>query len=70
MTQSSLGLNEQIELVEKRVQLEKLQLKAGVQGLRSSLRHVVSGRSGLGAIFLIAAVVGTLGGRKLTSRRR
>jgi hypothetical protein len=70
MTQSSLGLNEQIELVEKRVQLDKLQLKAGVQGLRSSLRHIVSGRTGMGAIFLIAAVVGTLGGRKLTSRRR
>ncbi len=70
MTQISRSPHEQIALVESRVRLEKLQLKAAVQGLRASVRDIVSGPGGLFGIFLAAAVVGTLGGRKLASRRR
>jgi hypothetical protein len=70
MKRASITLRDHIDLVEKRVRLEKLQMTVAVQGLRSSVRNIVSGPGGVAAIFLAAAVAGIFGGRKLTSRRR
>lgn len=65
MTRASPSLRDQIALAERRVQLEKLQLKVAVQGLRSSALAVVSGPIGMTALFLAAAVAASVGGRKL-----
>jgi hypothetical protein len=70
MKRASVTLHDQIEIVEKRVRLEKLQLTAAIQGLRTSVRNIVAGPGGVVAIFLAAAVAGIFGARKLTSRRR
>lgn len=69
MNQTSSTPHDQIALVESRVHLEKLQMKAAVQGLRFSVRDIVSGPGGLVGVFLAAAIVGAIGGRKLASRR-
>ena len=70
MKRASVTLHDQIDIVEKRVRLEKFQLTSAVQGLRTSVRNIVSGPGGVAAIFLAAAVAGIFGGRKLRSRRR
>jgi hypothetical protein len=70
MKRASVTLPDEIDIVEKRVRLEKLQLTSAVQGLRTSVRNIVSGPGGVVAIFLAAAVAGIFGGRKLSSRRR
>ena len=70
MKRASVTLHDQIDTVEKRVRLEKLQLTLGIRGLRTSVRDIVSGPGGVVAIFLAAAVAGFVGGRKLRSRRR
>jgi hypothetical protein len=62
---ASASLRDQIALAERRVQLEKLQLKVAAQGLRSSALAAVSGPVGLMALFLAAAAAGSVGGRKL-----
>jgi hypothetical protein len=70
MKRAPVTLHDQIDIVEKRVRLEKLQLTVAIQGLRTSVWNIVSGPGGVAAIFLVAAVAGIYGGRKLTSRRR
>jgi hypothetical protein len=70
MTQPSLSLHDQIDLVEGRVRLKTLRLKVTVQELRSGARFLVSGHRGLTALFLLAAVIGAIGGRKFTSLRK
>lgn len=65
MSPASASLRDQIALAERRVQLEKLQLKVAAQGLRSSALAVVSGPIGMMALFLAAAAAGSVGGRKL-----
>ena len=65
MIHASASLRDQIALAERRVQLEKLQLKVAAQGLRSSALAAVSGPVGLMALFLAAAAAGSVGGRKL-----
>jgi hypothetical protein len=61
-----VSLPEQIALVERRVQLEKLHFKVVVQDLRSSALRVAAGPIGLIALFVAAGVAGSVGGRKLT----
>ena len=70
MKRASVSLHDEIDMVEKRVRLEKLQLTVAIEGLRTSVRNIVSGPGGVVATFLVAAVAGIYGGRKLTSRRR
>jgi len=65
LSPASASLIDQIALAERRVQLEKLQLKVAAQGLRSSALAAVSGPVGLMALFLAAAAAGSVGGRKL-----
>jgi hypothetical protein len=67
---SRLSLHDQIEFAEKRVRLDKLNLKMRIQGIRESTRAVVSSPLGLAGVFLATGVVGALGGRKLISSRR
>ena len=68
MTRTAVSLRDQIALAERRVQLEKLQLKVAARGLRSSALTVVSGPIGLIALFVAAGVAGSIGGRKLARR--
>jgi len=65
LSPASASLRDQIALAERRVQLEKLQLKVAAQGLRASALAAVSGPVGLMALFLAAAAAGSVGGRKL-----
>jgi hypothetical protein len=65
MTGTSMSLRAQIALAEQRLRLEKLNLRIAAYGLRSSARTVVSGPIGLIALFVAAAVAGSVGGRKL-----
>jgi|GEM_PF-5867390 hypothetical protein len=68
MTGTSTNLREQIALAEQRVRLEKLNLRIAAHGLRSSATKVVSGPIGLTALFVAAAIAGSVGGRKLARR--
>ena len=68
MTGTAVSLRDQIALAERRVQLEKLQLKVAARGLRSSALAVISGPIGLIALFVAAGVAGSIGGRKLAKR--
>jgi hypothetical protein len=68
MTGTSMSLRDQIALAEQRVRLEKLNLRIAAHGLRSSASTVVSGPIGLTALFIVAAIAGSVGGRKLSRR--
>src|SRR6266496_3198318 len=70
MTRPPIRLNDQIDIVERRVRLEKSQLSVAIRGLRGCTRAIVTGYPGLAVIFLSAAVMGVLGGRKLATRGR
>ena len=66
MTRPSLSLHEQIDVIEGRVRLDKLRLKAAAQGIRGTTRQLFSGYRGLAAVFLATAVIGATGERKFT----
>jgi hypothetical protein len=68
MKGTPVSLRDQIALAEQRVRLEKLNLRIAVHGLRSSARTVVSGPIGLTALFVAAAIAGSIGARKLSRR--
>ena len=68
MSGTSLSLREQIALAEQRVRLEKLNLRIAAHGLQSSARTLVSGPIGLTALFVAAAIAGSVGARKLARR--
>jgi hypothetical protein len=70
MKRASVTLHDQVDIVEERVRLEKLQLTVAIRGLRASVRDIVTGPVGVVAIFVAAAGAGIFGGWKLTSRRR
>jgi hypothetical protein len=59
MKRASVTLHDQIDIVEKRVRFEKLQLTSAIQGLRTSVRNIVFGPGDGVAIFLAAAVAGS-----------
>jgi hypothetical protein len=67
MSGRSINLRAQIALAEQRVRLEKLNLRIAAHGLQSSAR-IVSGPIGLTALFVAAAIAGSVGARKLARR--
>jgi hypothetical protein len=68
MKGTPVSLRDQIALAEQRVRLEKLNLRIAAHGLRSSASTVVSGPIGLTALFVAAAIAGSIGARKLSRR--